>query len=169
VSDARNAFMRDATKMVNDLQKGVRTLVAQYTVKACNMAVKNAPKASGSLAASLNYKFERDGLTGIVYAAAKYAPFPEGFFYGSQPGCKARGPGGWPPKEEILRWLEFKHLPVEMLYPVRRKIALKGTTATPFMMPALEANRQPFLDDGNALMAKAAKIMEGKMTIEVGK
>jgi hypothetical protein len=157
-------FIKACKLVINSTKKRFKTEVGRWTTSACAIARDKAPKASLNLVSSIGTKFSNGGFTGTVFVGATYAPFPEGQFYGATPGCKARGPGGWPPKEPILRWMKFKGIPEEALYAIRRKIGTVGTTATPFMKPAFDATEQPFIDAINEAAKRAVKEIESART-----
>jgi hypothetical protein len=50
----------------------------------------------------------------------------------------------WIPKGALLPWMQRKGIPESAEYLIRRKIFREGLPARPFLVPALEANRELF-------------------------
>ena len=82
-------------------------------------AEKTAPRASGTYAKSFKYRtYKRiTGTSGEFYNTSEYAMFAD----------KGRGSGRMPPDAAIRDWCKRKGIPESAVYPIRKKIAEKGT------------------------------------------
>ena len=50
----------------------------------------------------------------------------------------------FPPPGSLLGWMTRHNIPQEAEFAIRRKIYLKGTTAQPYLIPAMERNLRDF-------------------------
>jgi len=110
-------------------------------------AIDATPVALGPLRQSIGVRVGQDSeFSREAYAggqAAPYAPFVE---YGTSTGA--------PPVQEIVAWMTSKAIAPrdpedtveQAAFKIRRGIMWHGTRAHPFLFPAFERARQPFLD-----------------------
>jgi hypothetical protein len=100
-------------------------------------ARRRAPKFRTELTNSI--QIDARTLEYTIRANAGYAAYRE----------QGTGPGGRPPLKEMLDWIRLKRItPADprmtvrgLAHLLRRSIARKGSQATPFFRPALEAKR----------------------------
>lgn len=140
-SSELNRCLRDIKKFSEKKKNEIRAQVRMSTVNIQGDARKNAPRGATSfLAGTVNTKFSSDGFSGLVYCKAMYAQWVE---YG-------RGPGKPPPFTAIYPWVIVKitknpKAAASIAYAVMMKIARYGTRKQPFLFPAAERERRPFI------------------------
>ena len=118
-----------------------RQIVARSTLNAESQAKQRAPVQTGNLRSSIGSRFTNNGLTGIVEATAAHAAFVE---FNTRP--------------HIIRAKRAKYLRFKKGGQVhfRKSVKHPGTTAQPFMRPALDAERPFFIQEITAAAARAA-------------
>lgn len=84
-----------------------------------SQAERTAPRASGNYARSFKYRtYKRiTGTSGEFFNTSDYAMYAD----------KGRGSGRMPPDAAIRDWCKRKGIPESAVYPIRKKIAEKGT------------------------------------------
>ena len=105
-------------------------------------ARRNVPKAHSELANAITLEKLRPGEYQIE-AAKDYGRSVE----------EGSGPGGLAPIQSIIDWLHVRRITPndpemeldELAYLIQRKIAVRGTPAQPYMMPAMKARNATLL------------------------
>lgn len=121
-----------------ELAKRAAMAVDETAAKIASMAVRDAPRDTGALAASITWDTwgTPNNVWGRVFSPLPYALAME---YGRKPG------GPMPPKGELLRWMARHDIPESAEDAIRRKIAIKGIAPRPFLRPALAAHEAYFV------------------------
>jgi hypothetical protein len=159
--DVKVVGLPEARRALAQIVDATRAKCKQAVYQAGTSMQKTAkaivPFATGHLQGGIDLRFSDDGLTAEVSPIAAYARWVEGYESGYSFG---RRPGGMPPAAPILAWIRVRGLPESALFPIRRKIALKGTPAHPFMRPAFDAEQGRFQAAMNRVLGDAAKSVE---------
>jgi len=109
-------------------------------------AIEHVPNALGALRQSIGLRVGEDGeYSREVYAGGPPAPYAVFMEYGTSTGA--------PPLEEIVAWMTAKGIaprdPNDTLEQaamlIRRSIMARGVRAQPFLFPAFERSREPFV------------------------
>jgi hypothetical protein len=119
---------------------------------------KRNVSANGSMAHSLlinsiNSRTAIDGLEAEAYAGMNYARFVED---------GTRG-GGYPNQQTVMDWLRVKRIKPnnpetsesELAFLIARQVALHGTAAKPFMVPAFETEKAATINRVNTAVQQA--------------
>lgn len=145
--------------------------IAQSVAKIANDARARAPKSSGALGELIFGEILKGGLTGVISALPAYALAVE-FGYkgiGGRGNRSHKFPvrkvgGRWEVVPEIVAWAKAHGLNP---WAVARKIHLKGFAPQPFLIPALESERKPFLDGIRKAIGEEAPKSIGATTVLV--
>ena len=118
-----------------------RQIVARSTLNAETYAKQLAPVQTGNLRSSIGSRFKNSGLTGIVEATAAHAAYVE---FNTRP--------------HIIRAKRAKYLRFKKGGQVhfRKSVKHPGTTAQPFMRPALAQERPYFIQEITEAARRAA-------------
>ena len=122
-------------------EQEARQIVARSTLNAEAIAKMRAPVQTGNLRSSIGSRFTDGGLTGIVEATAAHAAFVE-----------------YNTRAHIIRAKNVKYLKFKMngTTVFRKSVRHPGTTAQPFMRPALEEERPHFIREITEAATRAA-------------
>jgi hypothetical protein len=146
-----------------------RAVVAQHAGRIADQARENAPEATGELRSSI-YVEPKDIVTkrgqvvrvvAIVHAKARHAPFVEA----------GRKPGRAPPRAQIIRWAEAKGLRAKgnvragkrytsveaFAIVVAKGVQRFGVKPNPYMRPAIEGERSPFLAELHGVVSNGLR------------
>lgn len=118
-----------------------RQIVMRSTLNAESEAKQRAPVQTGNLRSSIGSRFKNGGLTGIVEATAAHAAFVE---FNTRPHVI---------RAKRAKFLRFKK---GGTYHFRKSVQHPGTTAQPFMRPALDAERPHFIQEITNAATRAA-------------
>lgn len=131
----------DIGDRTENFEAEARNIVARSTLNAESEAKLRAPVQTGNLRSSIGSRFTNNGLTGIVEATAAHAAFVE---FNTRP--------------HIIRAKRAKYLRFKKggQYHFRKSVKHPGTTAQPFMRPALDAERPHFIREITEAAARAA-------------
>jgi len=122
-----NRFYRDIDKYSKEVQDKCKKEVVRTVYSVHNRAVRNAPRKFSILITSIQPVIYGNNLTGEVKVGAKYGAYQE---FGT--GKRVRVPAGY----EDLAW-QFKG----------RGIREVNLDPHPYLIPAVENERQRFLDN----------------------
>lgn len=75
--DGMDEFIKTALKLKKNLQKEALGLIPSATSQTARDARKNAPKDTGFLIQTIQWRLEKGGTVGIVFVFASYGPFVE--------------------------------------------------------------------------------------------
>lgn len=133
-----SAAFSQATQQFN---QEARQIVARSTLNAESIAKLRAPVQTGNLRSSIGSRFKNNGLTGIVEATAEHAAYVE-----------------YNTRAHIIRAKNAKYLRFKKGGQVhfRKSVKHPGTTAQPFMRPALEEERPHFIREMTEAARRAA-------------
>jgi len=116
----------------------VDRVVGRVAIEGAREAKREAPKALSELVNSIRNQQVGLAFHRIVAAAGHARHVEEG-----------TGPGGWPPREAIRRWIRIAGITSRtgadeagLAFLISRAIARRGTPAQPFMAPARETSIQ---------------------------
>lgn len=131
----------DIGRHSQQFEQEARQIVARSTLSAESTAKQLAPVQTGNLRSSIGSRFKNSGLTGIVEATAAHAAYVE---FNTRP--------------HIIRAKRAKYLRFKKGGSIhfRKSVKHPGTTAQPFMRPALDAERPHFIREITAAAARAA-------------
>ena len=121
---------------VNQSTESASQLLALAYEEALKDALLDKGKeASGTLVNSIRTAVRTDGSKFVIEVYAEdYLRFVD----------QGRAPGKFPPPEPIRAWVAEKGLPAEAAFPIARKIATQGITATKVINPTLDKVLQDF-------------------------
>lgn len=131
---AQRAFETAPAIAEQELERAIRRAIGMIG----NTARSGAPEHHGILRSSINHRYTNP-LTGVVSAGVDYARMVE----------EGTGPGGKPPLQSIRDWIKRKGMHPrdpsmddrDLAFVIARSIAMRGTSAQPYMQPALEKHR----------------------------
>lgn len=131
----RQAFRRAPGK----LRQEMRLALLRSVQEMARTARRNAPKAHSILTNSIGSSVAADGLSAEVRATAQYARYVE----------DGTGPGGRPPIRTMIDWIKIHRITPnqpgmserDLAFVLSRSIAIRGTPAQPFMLPAFNRHR----------------------------
>lgn len=124
-------------------KRGLLRTVAQGSTQIQNEARRNAPVDLGTLRNDINHTIieKRDRIDGLILSAASYSAFVE---YGTRPH--------FPPPRALKGWAA-RHGMAGAEYQIARKIAIRGTKAQPFMLPAYMTVKRKFIRSVKQVMS----------------
>ena len=151
-----------------------RAVVRMHAQRIADEARERAPEATGELKASIvvvprDIVRSKSGqvvrVVAIVETKARHAPFVEA----------GRKPGKKPPRNQILRWVQYKqgidwyspdsggrrggrgHEDKRIAYLIAQKVGRFGVKPNPYMRPAIEGERSPFLAELNGVVSRGLR------------
>lgn len=124
----------------------LRDAIADSTIKIHSEARQNVVTDVGFLKNNINFEVNGSGLTGEVRVNSHYGPYVE---FGTRPH--------FPPVEPLEEWARRHGMPPGTGFLIARKIARYGTPAQPFLFPAAEAERNPFVAAVRNALIQAAR------------
>jgi HK97 gp10 family phage protein len=137
------AALAKLARMAPEKLKGA---IAESTINIHGEARRNVTTDVGFLKSSINFEVTSGGLTGEVRVNSNYGPYVE---FGTRPH--------FPPVEPLEEWARRHGMPPGTGFLIARKIARFGTPAQPFLFPAAEAERNPFVRAVRDALIQAAR------------
>ena len=131
----------DMENSTRQFEQEAKQIVMRSTLNAESEAKQRAAVQTGNLRSSIGSRFKNGGLTGIVEATAAHAAFVE---FNTRPHII---------RAKRAKFLRFKK---GGTYHFRKSVQHPGTTAQPFMRPALEVEKPYFIRDLTEAAARAA-------------
>ena len=130
IDEAIQTFRRINDESANGIQKQIvkSGLIIETNAK------KAAPSDTGRLRSSIQTEIKNNGFTAQVFTDVNYAPFVE---YGTR--------AHFPPPNALKGWARRHNMP-GMEFIIARSINRRGTKARPFLFPAFEKEKQPFIN-----------------------
>lgn len=125
------AFTRRFANAQPIVERQFRTAMIRATAQVQHDAMALAPVDTGTLRRSLTT--DVTPFVGRVGTNLPYAPVVE---YGRREGAPM------PPAGALLPWMRRHGISAEAEYAVRLRIARRGIRARPYLIPALERNRE---------------------------
>lgn len=124
-------------------KRGLLGAVAQGSTQIQNEAKRNAPEDLGTLRNDITHTIieKKDRIEGRILSAATYSAFVE---YGTRPH--------FPPPKALAGWAA-RHGMAGAEYQIARKIAMRGTRAQPFMLPAFMKVKRKFIRSVKQVMS----------------
>jgi len=150
-----NEFRMDIDKFITFSHDKVRTVIERNSNNIRDNAKAKAAKDTGKLIKSIATRFVNDGFTGIIYAGAEHSAYIE---FGTRRGIRI--PSGYedlasqfkgagnaaPPTSALKEWAE-RHGMTGKEYVLSKAIQRRGTKPQPFLIPAFEMQKAPFIAD----------------------
>lgn len=130
VDETIKTFNRIDTETINKIQQQIvkSGLIIETNAK------KTAPSDTGRLRSSIQTEIKNKGFTAQVFSDVEYAVHVE---YGTK--------AHFPPPSALKGWARRHNMP-GMEFIIARSINRRGTKARPFLFPAFEKEKQPFIN-----------------------
>ncbi|HPE80111.1 MAG TPA: HK97 gp10 family phage protein [Gammaproteobacteria bacterium] len=151
-SAVQRAFNAAPALTEQELERAIRRAIGLIG----NTARSGAPEHHGILRNSIKIRYVKP-LTGEVSSGVDYARMVE----------EGTGPGGRPPLQSISDWIKRKGMQPrdpsmddrDLAFVIAQSIAMHGTSAQPYMQPALEKHRDSVIRLVDEAVDRALKRM----------